>query len=611
MLFAVIAGAGTALTPCVLPVLPAVLSASAAGGRRRPVGIVAGIAVTFTIAIVALAQLVKGVGLASGVTRTIAVIVLLGFGVVMLWPELAARVEAPLSRLARFGPRSSGDGFWSGLGVGGALGFVMAPCAGPILAAVTAVSASGHTSARLVAVAISYSAGLCAMLLLYALGSRRVLDRVRRSARGPAVMRGLGVVMLITGVAMATNLDVRFEEALAKGTSNNGSGLLAFVVDPTRSLENSGVVQSRLNSLRPVSRFVARQRTARPHRMGRVAGVAIPGVGTPSLSDLGPAPDFTGTQQWFNTPGGRPLTLASLRGKVVLVDFWTYTCINCIRTFPYLRGLYATYHRYGLEIVGVHTPEFTFEQEAGNVAQAIKSDGLRYPVVQDNNYATWNAYQNQYWPADYLIDAHGRVRYTHFGEGDYKPGEAAIRQLLHDAGARQLPPPMTTHALVPSAGLSTPETYLNTQRSQGFSPALQNGVHTYAGVAHAGLNVFALRGRWRVSSHAATPAGPGAAIELGFQAAHVYLVMTSTSNVAGRATILLDGQPIGAADAGTDVHGATVTVLRDGSTRSSRFPACSSTISRCRCRPGSRRTRSRSASAGRGRADALEQTHWR
>jgi len=248
MLFALIAGAGTAVTPCVLPVLPALLSASALGGRRRPLGIVVGLASTFTIAIVALAQLVKGVGLAGGAARTAAIVVLVGFGVILLVPELAARVQAPLSRLARFGPRTRGDGFWSGVGVGGALGFVCAPCAGPILAAVTSVSASGGASARIVAVAISYAVGLSAVLLLYAVGGRAVIERVRRRARGHVVERSLGAVLLLTAVLMAANLDVRFEEALAKNQSLPG-----FLVDPTRALENSSAVQNRLASLRPAS----------------------------------------------------------------------------------------------------------------------------------------------------------------------------------------------------------------------------------------------------------------------------------------------------------------------------------------------------------------------
>src|SRR6202044_4006208 len=209
MLFAVLAGAGTAITPCVLPVLPAILAGGAAGGRRRPLGIVLGLAATFTIAIVALAQLVKGVGLAAGAARTLAIVVLLIFGVVLLIPELAERIQAPLSRLARFGPKTRGDGFWSGIAVGGALGFVCAPCAGPILAAVTSVSASSGATAQVVLVALSYAVGLSAVMLLYGLGGRAILDRLRRRVRGHVVERTLGVVLLVTGVPMLPNLDVR------------------------------------------------------------------------------------------------------------------------------------------------------------------------------------------------------------------------------------------------------------------------------------------------------------------------------------------------------------------------------------------------------------------
>ena len=557
MLFALVAGAGTAITPCVLPVLPALLSASAAGGRRRPLGIVLGLAVTFTIAIVALAQLVKGVGLASGAARTLAIVVLIAFGLMLLAPGVAERVQAPLSRLARFGPRTRGTGFWSGLGVGGALGFVCAPCAGPILAAVTSVSASGGASANVVAVALAYSVGLSAVMLLYGLGGRAVLARIRRSARGHVVERSLGVVLLVTAVVMATNLDIRFEDALARSTSLPG-----FLVDPTRSLENSHAVQSRLASLRPPSQFAQRQNEqASVTPVPTHAGVAISGVTTPSLPKLGPAPEFTNTQRWFNTPGGHPLTLAGMRGHVVLVDFWTYTCINCIRTLPFLKGLYATYHRYGLNIVGVETPEFTFEQDAGNVAQAISDDGLRYPVVQDNRYGTWNAYRNQYWPAEYLIDSHGQVRHTQFGEGSYKQDEAAVRELLDEAGARHLPPAMTAKATMPSKGLATPETYLDSERSQGFAQPLQTGTSFYPGVTDPQVNEFGLHGTWKVTSESSTPVSSGAYVIGRFQAAHVYLVLTSAGNLPRTVKVLLDGKPITARTAGADVRpGGLVTV---------------------------------------------------
>jgi thiol-disulfide isomerase/thioredoxin len=301
-------------------------------------------------------------------------------------------------------------------------------------------------------------------------------------------------------------------------------------------------VQNRLASLRPASRFAERQKEASGVPVATTVGVAIPGVKTPPLPDLGKAPEFTDTQAWFNTAAGRPLTLAGLQGHVVLVDFWTYTCINCIRTLPFLNGLYATYHRSGLEIVGVESPEFTFEQEAPNVAQAVRSDEIRYPVVQDNKLGTWNAYQNEYWPAEYLIDAQGNVRHTQFGEGDYKRSEAAVRQLLHDAGVRDLPPPMTAGAIIPSGGVATPETYLDPQRGQGFAQPLTAGVHSYPGVTRIALNEVALKGTWNVGSQSVAAVSSGASIELGFQAAKVYLVMTSAQNVPRQVTVLLDGQ---------------------------------------------------------------------
>jgi cytochrome c biogenesis protein CcdA/thiol-disulfide isomerase/thioredoxin len=568
LLFAVVAGAGTAITPCVLPVLPALLSASALGGRRRPFGIVLGLALTFTIAIVALAQIAKGVGLASGATRTLAVVVLIVFGLVLLIPEVAERVQAPLSRLARFGPRTRGSGFWSGLFVGGALGFVCAPCAGPILAAVISVSASGNTSARVVAVAIAYVAGLSAVLTLYSIGGRRVMDLVRRKARGHIVERSLGVVLLLTGVVMATNLDVRFEDALA-----NSKSLPSFFTDPTRSLESSNAVQNRLNALRPASRFALRQREAAASGVpadvaspttAAAAGVALPGVSTPSLSDLGQAPNFTDNQEWFNTPASRPLTMAGLRGHVVLVDFWTYTCINCIRTLPFLKALYADYHPYGLEIVGVETPEFTFEHEASNVQQAVQTDGIRYPVVQDNNFGTWNAYQNQDWPADYLIDASGEVRYTTVGEGGYKQSEAAVRALLFQAGVKRLPPPITVKIPTASQGVATPETYLGTDRvaqeNVGFLPAVHAGTHLYPGDGSLQLNQASLKGIWNVTSQYATPVSSDGEISLDFQAAKVYLVLTSVGNVPRSVQVRLNGRPIPASVAGSDVHGGVVTV---------------------------------------------------
>jgi thiol-disulfide isomerase/thioredoxin len=245
---------------------------------------------------------------------------------------------------------------------------------------------------------------------------------------------------------------------------------------------------------------------------------------------------------------------------VVLVDFWTYTCINCIRTLPFLKALYATYHTYGLQIVGVETPEFTFEQEAGNVAQAIASDGLRYPVVQDNQYGTWDAYGNEYWPAEYLIDRDGQVRHTQFGEGDYRKSEAAVRQLLYDAGAHNLPPPMTASVPAASAGLNTPETYISPEGAASFYPRLATGTRTYPGHSTLELNQFALKGRWNLAAQSGTPLSQGATISGRVQAARVYLVLTSAGNTPRTVTVLLDGRPIQATAAGADVRAGRVTV---------------------------------------------------
>src|SRR5271168_1819321 len=237
LIFAVLAGAGTALSPCVLPVLPALLSAGGVGGRRRPLGIVLGLSITFTVTIVGLAKVVDGVGLGSDPLRDVAIVVLLVFGVVLLMPGLADRIEAPLSRLARFGPRTSGDGFWSGMLVGGALGFVYTPCASPILAAVISVSAA---SGKTILIALTYALGSAVVLLAITLGGRRLFDRARRAGRGPLVQRVLGTIMILTALAILTNQDVKFDQFVAQHIPD---------VNLTASLECSRTVTGRLHEI--------------------------------------------------------------------------------------------------------------------------------------------------------------------------------------------------------------------------------------------------------------------------------------------------------------------------------------------------------------------------
>jgi cytochrome c biogenesis protein CcdA/thiol-disulfide isomerase/thioredoxin len=556
--FALLAGAGTALSPCVLPVLPALLSAGGVGGRRRPIGIVLGLSITFTVTIVGVAKVVDGVGLGSDPLRDVAIVVLLLFGLALLMPTLAEKLEAPLSRLSRFGPRSQGEGFRSGLLVGGALGFVYTPCASPILAAVISVSAA---SGRSVAIAVAYALGSALVLLALTLGGRRVFARVRSAGRGPQLQRALGVVMIFTAVAIATMLDVSFDQFVAQNIPN---------VNLTASLECSSGVTSRLHEISGRQPKFAPANGSSACSGGSSAVRAAPASASQAtlladarrLRDLGTAPEFSETGRWFNTPGDQPLSIASLRGRVVLVDFWTYTCINCIRTLPYLRAWDSTYRPLGLTIVGVHTPEFAFEHDAGNVSSAIRQFGLRYPVVQDNNMGTWNAYGNQYWPADYLIDARGQVRDASFGEGHYATTETAIRALLAEAGRPVGGMSHPTGVIVPSER-ATPETYLGTARAQGWFHEPQEGRHDYGPPVSGelSLNEFAYSGTWQIAAQPAT-AVSRAAIDVEFQAKDVYLVLSSAQERPRALQVLLDGRSISQARAGADVHAGAVTVTR-------------------------------------------------
>ncbi len=544
ILFGFIAGAATAVSPCVLPVLPVALSAGATGGRRRPLGIVAGLTVSFTFAVVALVYLISALGLPNELLRDIAIGVLIAFGLVLMAPPLASRLEAWLSGLAgRSGaPRSGGDGFWSGTLLGASLGILYVPCAGPILGGVIVVTASQSFNAGRLAVAFAYGLGSAVVLYLLMLGGRRIVRPLAR--RGQLLQIATGAVMVLIALAMLGEYDLRFQRRVT-------ADLPSFLVNPAESLEQADSAQAALTSIRGESGHGIGARAAAGE--GATTDDPVP------LHDYGPAPEFSDTEHWFNTPGGRPLTLKGLRGRVVLVDFWTYSCINCIRTLPYLEAWDKRYRKDGLTIVGVHSPEFPFEREASNVEAAIAAEGIRYPVVQDNELGTWSAYENQYWPAEYFIDARGRVRYVHFGEGEYGEKEQVIRELLAEAGDRVGKSMSGAHGIEPSAGVTTPETYLGAARAERFTnPELSPGLHDFKAPPGVPSNEFAYRGPWRIEFHSATAAG--GSLELNFGARHVYLVLGTANGKPRRVRVLLDGKSIGSAEAGADVHGGTVTV---------------------------------------------------
>jgi cytochrome c biogenesis protein CcdA/thiol-disulfide isomerase/thioredoxin len=527
VLFGFLAGAATAVSPCVLPVLPVALAAGATGGRRRPLGVVTGLVVSFTFATVALVYLLSALGLPDKLFRTLAIVVLAVAGVALIVPGVAARAEAWLTRVApRVPVRPRGDGFGSGVLLGLSLGFVYAPCAGPILAAVITVSASQDFTAGRLAVALAYSVGSAAVLYALMLGGRRLSAPLAR--RSIAFQQAMGVVMLLVAVVIATELDIRFENRIA-------ADLPAVLVNPTKHLEDSGSARERLADLRGGNG-------------GTVAEAATHADPAKPLPVLGKAPEIQHTQRWFNTPGGRPLTLRSLRGRVVLIDFWTYSCINCIRTLPALRAWDSRYRRDGLTIIGMHAPEFPFERDASNVRQAIARNRLHYPVAQDNDFATWTAYGNQYWPAKYLIDARGRVRYVHFGEGSYGRTERAIRALLAEAGRRDLGEMAGEHVALPR-GVETPESYLGSERAERFlNGAIEPGTHDYRipGEELSALppSHLAYQGRWQISASHATAAGRGARVYLRFSASRVFLVLGARGG-AHTVGVELDGRPHG------------------------------------------------------------------
>ncbi|MGC1165796.1 MAG: thioredoxin family protein [Solirubrobacterales bacterium] len=428
------------------------------------------------------------------------------------------------------------------------------------------VSASQSFTAGRPGVAFSYAIGSAIVLYGLMIGGRRIVARLAPQAG--RLQMAMGAVMVLVALLMAGQYDTRFQTAIA-------DDLPAFVVNPTKELEEDEAVREQLAGLR----------TER-HGVGTVAAAGSTDADA-ALAVLGKAPEFAGIEQWLNTPAGRPLSLRELRGQVVLVDFWTYTCINCIRTFPYLKAWDERYRDQGLAVVGVHTPEFPFEREAGNVADAIEQNDLRYAVAQDNDYETWNAYANQYWPAKYLVDARGRVRYAHFGEGDYEETEAAIRELLAEAGRRPGPARAKARAESASALVTTPESYLGSARADRFvTGPLAPGTQTFeASRSRLTPDSLAYEGRWRIDPDGAT-AVAGSRLHLAFGARKVFLVLGSNGAQPRRMRLLLDGEPLPRRLAGADVDGGIATIRRQRLYRLVELPRAGRHVLSLRLDPG-------------------------
>jgi len=537
VLLAIAAGGLTVLSPCILPILPILLGASAGEDlRHRPFWIVLGLSASFALFGAVFAVFGSLLGLSNALLRDAALVLLFLFGLSLLWPGPWERLGGWIGAWAQGIPGTGRGGAGKGRGgailLGASLGLVWAPCAGPILGIILTLAAVQGDFARSLLLMAGYSLGAAVPMLAIGYGGRRLYARIASVGRWGALSRkALGALTIATVVAISFGLDTAL---LAR---------LPAALFPANDLEQR----------------LARARGDRGAPVGG-ADLARNPEDAP-LPVLGTMPEFTEITAWLNSP---PLTAAGLRGKVVLVDFWTYSCINCIRTFPYLKRWYDQYRSDGFVIVGVHTPEFAFEKDLANVEKAVARFGITYPVALDDRYGTWRAYDNEAWPAHYLFDARGRLREVRIGEGGYAETERSIQALLTEARGLSLPGAVEElPANVDFSLIESPETYVGYARAQHFSspePMARGRTVTYSAPARLGLNDWALRGRWRVSPEEAALAAPGGEILFRFKAPRLNLVMSAPAAPV-RAEVLLDGMPIPAALRGADVApDGTVTI---------------------------------------------------
>jgi cytochrome c biogenesis protein CcdA/thiol-disulfide isomerase/thioredoxin len=504
------AGVITAFTPCILPVLPIVLAGGGTGTKRRPYAIAAGLVATFTAFLLAGAWLWGLLGIDEKHQIQIGAALLLLLAVILAVPQLAELLERPFAFLTR---RRAGD-LGGGFLLGASLGLVFVPCGGPVLATLSANAATDHVGASVVAVALAYAVGAALPLLAIARGSQHVAGSFRRHA--PAI-RLAGAAFMAAGALVIYN-------GWAESLQTKVPGYAQWVQD---AIEGNSTAKAHLDQLSG--------RNERPFAVEseRLASrlVKVP------LRDYGAAPDLHDISAWINS---KPLTLKALRGKVVLVDFWTYSCINCLRTLPYLESWDKRYRSKGLVIIGVHTPEFGFEHDLGNVRGAARRLHVRYPVALDNDYGTWKAYANNYWPAHYLIDQQGDIRDVHIGEGGYDETEHNIRDLLAAGTAKKLPKAIPEPDRTPKE-IRTPESYLGYLRIENYagSPLRTDRPATYRFPSALDLDAFAYAGTWTVEGERIV-ADKDARLRLHFTARKVHLVLGGR----GVLQVKLDGVPL-------------------------------------------------------------------
>ncbi len=484
LIFGFLAGIFTVLSPCILPVLPAILSAGTTEGKLRPLGIILGLITSFSFFTLTLTALIEEFGISANILRNLAIFLVFAFGIVMLFPRLSSIFAKFTYFFASAGQKIQGsrkkNGLWSGVILGVALGLLWTPCAGPILAAITTLVATRGISLDAFFLTLSYSIGTGIPLFFIAYGSQKILHSSRfLSKHAEGIRQSFGVLMILLAVALAFHWEMLLEQKLVH-----------YV--PQVFIEKNPQIEKGLKKLR----------------------------GETSIH--GQAPELVGIVGWINST---PLSIKGLKGKVVLIDFWTYSCINCIRTLPFLEKWDENYRDKGLVIIGVHTPEFAFEKDRANVEKATKALGIQYPVALDNNYETWQAYHNQYWPAHYLIDQNGNIRMIHFGEGSYAATENAIRSLLGLS-------PLIIQDRKETARELTPETYLGLERGHSYTSQISvetNKIVQYSYKSPLENDQVGLQGSWSIEDEFILAEGDDSFLDLNFLAKEVYLVLSGAT----------------------------------------------------------------------------------
>jgi cytochrome c biogenesis protein CcdA/thiol-disulfide isomerase/thioredoxin len=531
------AGGGTATAVATKPDADAATTATAGAGvgtaaeaepqlasRWRPYLVILGLVVSFSLFTLVGSLLLALLGLPQDVLRYAGIIVLLLIGAGLIFPAFEHILEKPFSWIPQRNVGTEGSGFLLGIG----LGAVYVPCAGPVLAAITVAGSTGRIGPETIVLTVTFALGAAIPLLIFALAGRRVAERVRTFRKHQRGIRMTGgILMVALAIGLVFNLPAALQRLLPDYTAGIQDQFNSSE-EVTKALDLGGLVNDENKDLSKCTN------------------------GAAELQSCGTAPSIKGITEWFNTPGNEAIDLKSLKGKVVLVDFWAYSCINCQRSLPHITAWYDTYKKAGLEVIGVHSPEYAFEKEPANVKAGAEGFGITYPVAIDNSLATWTNYRNRYWPAHYLIDAEGTVRQVKFGEGGYATTEKLIRELLNDAKPGENLPAATEIADdTPTAGTTTPETYLGTTKVVNFAGTEKYSAATkeFSFPKDQAKDSFSLDGAWDLQTQFVTPTDDSAKLRLAYTGNEVRMVLAGTGTVNytidGKAQkpIKVDGTP--------------------------------------------------------------------